>query len=264
VFARTRWQRARRSRRPLPAHVREILETRVVYYRCLPQVEQQHLRAMLQVLLGEVTFEPGAGMEQLEEAMRVSVAALAALPLLHFPLEDLPTLRSVILYPGVYRARERLWTPEGTLVEASEERHGEAWTHGVLLLSWEDVRYDLDHVGDGQNVVIHEVAHALDDLTGDSDGTPPLPDVAAAQRWQAGFGRAFEDLGRDVRRGRETLLDPYGAEDRAEFFAVASEVFFEAPEAFQQAYPDLYRLLQTCYRLDPAAWASRLALESAE
>ncbi len=127
---------------------------------------------MIQVLLGEVSFEAGAGMGAIDPGMRVAIAAQAALLLLNFPLDDLPSLRSVILYPGAYRARERLWTPEGTQVDETEERHGETWSHGVLLLSWEDVRYDLEHVGDGQNVVVHEVAHAIDDLTGESDGSP--------------------------------------------------------------------------------------------
>lgn len=258
MFARTRWQRARRKRRPLPPAWAEILDSQVAYYRCLPAAEKSELRGMLQVLLGEMAFERGAGMEAVDPAMRVAIGAQAALLLLHFPLEDLPTLRSVILYPGVYRARERLWTPEGTQVEASEERHGESWSHGVLLLSWEDVRYDLEHVADGQNVVVHEVAHALDDLTGESDGVPPLEDSATEERWHEAFGRAFEQLGRDLRRGRETLLDPYAAEDPAEFFAVAAETFLEMPRDFGTAYPELYGLMSGAFRIDPAAWADCL------
>jgi hypothetical protein len=254
MFARTRWQRARRRRRPLPPAWLEILERRVAYYRCLPDAEQRALRGMLQVLLGEMSFEPGAGMERVDEAMRVVVAAQAGLLLMNLPLEALPDVGPVILYPGVYRARERLWTPEGTQIETSEERHGESWSHGVMLLSWEDVRYDLEHVADGQNVVVHEVAHALDDLTGASDGMPPLPDASTAERWRAAFGRAFDELERDVRRRRRTLLDPYALEEPAEFFAVAAEAFLEMPINFRQAYPDLYELFAHAFRLDPAAW----------
>ena len=258
MLSRTGWSRARRKRTALPSTWVAVLEQQVAYYRCLPEPEQAELRGMLQVLLGELSFEAGAGMDAVEEAMRVAIGAQATLLLLHFPLEDLPTLRSVILYPGVYRARERLWTPEGTQVEASEERHGESWSHGVLLLSWEDVRYDLEHVADGQNVVVHEVAHALDDLTGESDGVPPLKDSATEERWQEAFGRAFDQLGRDLRRGRQTLLDPYAAEDPAEFFAVAAETFLEMPRDFGAAFPELHGLMSGVFRIDPAAWADFL------
>jgi Mlc titration factor MtfA (ptsG expression regulator) len=103
------------------------------------------------------------------------------------------------------------------------------------------------------------VAHALDDQTGDADGTPLLADREAVEAWSRASGAAFADLERDVRRRRKTLLDPYAAEDPAEFFAVVTETFLEAPMAFQAVYPELYRLLRDFYKLDPVTWAPRLA-----
>jgi hypothetical protein len=214
---------------------------------------------MLQVVLGELSFEAGAGLPAVDDTMRVVIAAQACVLLLHRPLADLPRLRTAIVYPGVYHARERRHTAEGVEVEESEARHGEAWAHGVLLLSWDDVVYDADHIDDGENVVFHEVAHALDDQTGESDGMPLLADRTAVADWSRVFGAAFENLEHDVRRRRKTLLDPYGAEDPAEFFAVATEAFLEEPVAFQAVYPELYRLLRDVYRLDPVTWAPRLA-----
>ena len=264
ILSRTSWARARRKRAPLPPSWLAILEGRVAYYRLLPPAAQDELRGMLQVLLGELSFEAGAGLDTVDEAMRVMIAAQACVLLLHRPLADLPKLRTAIVYPGVYRARERLHTSEGVEVEESEARHGEAWAHGVLLLSWEDVAYDADHIDDGQNVVFHEVAHALDDQTGDADGMPLLADREAVEAWSRAAGAALADLERDVRRRRKTLLDPYAAEDPAEFFAVATETFFEAPLAFRSAYPDLYPHLRDFYHLDPATWAPCLAAASAE
>jgi hypothetical protein len=258
-LSRTGWARARRKRAPLPPSWLAILEQRVAYYRVLPAAEQAELRGMLQVLLGELSFEAGAGLEAVDETMRVMIAAQACVLLLHRPLTDLPKLHTAIVYPGVYRARERLHTDEGVEVEESEARHGEAWAHGVLLLSWEDVIYDAEHIDDGENVVFHEVAHALDDQTGEADGMPLLADRMTVEAWSRAFGEAFENLDADVRRRRKTLLDPYAAEDPAEFFAVATETFLESPLAFQAVYPELYRQLRDLYRLDPVAWAPRLA-----
>jgi Mlc titration factor MtfA (ptsG expression regulator) len=259
ILSRTRWARARRQRSPLPPSTLAFLETNVAYYRVLPEAEREALRGMLQLLLGELTFEAGAGLEAVDEEMRVAIAAQASLLLLHRPLDELPDLRTAIIYPGLYRARERLHTPEGVEFEEIEERHGEAWAHGVLLLSWQDVTYDLSHVDDGQNVVLHEVAHALDDMTGDGDGIPLLADRAAVEAWEEAFSDGLGELEQDLRRRRKTLLDPYAAEGPAEFFAVATEGFFEMPLAFQAEYPRLYPLLRDFYRLDPAGWAHLLA-----
>lgn len=258
MLKRSAWSRARRFRRPLPPAWQPILEQRVAYYRCLPEPAQAELRGLLHVLLGEVPFEPGGGLQAVEEEMRVIVAAQAAVLLLGRPLGELPDLRSVIVYPGAYRARERLHTDEGTLVESSEVRRGEAWAHGVLLLSWDDVAYDAAHVDDGENIVFHEMAHALDDLTGETDGVPPQPDAEHAAAWVAAFEPAYKALVRSARLRRETLLDPYAAEEPAEFFAVATETFLEMPLEFRAEYPELYRLLRAYFRLDPAAWAGQL------
>ena len=236
-----------------------MLERQVAYYRCLPDAEQAELRGMLQVLLGEMAFEAGAELDGVDLTMRVVIAAQASVLLLHRPLSDLPQLRTVIVYPGVYRARERMRTPEGIEVESSEARHGESWSHGVLLFSWDDVAYDSAHIDDGENIVFHEVAHALDEQTGESDGVPPLPDGETARAWVKDLGAAYDSLVRDLRRRQTTVLDPYAAEDPAEFFAVATEVFFEAPLALRSAYPDLYQQLRDFYHLDPGTWAACLA-----
>lgn len=259
MLSRTGWSRARRKRTALPSSSTAVLEQQVAYYRCLPAAEQAEVRGMLQVLLGELSFEAGAGLDEVDPGMRVMIAAQACVLLLHRPLSELPKLHTAIVYPGVYRARERMHTAEGVEVDSIEARHGEAWSHGVLLLSWEDVAYDSDHVDDGQNVVFHEVAHALDDQTGEADGMPLLPDGETVNAWAEAFGAAFDSLVRDTRRRRKTVLDPYAAEDPSEFFAVATETFLESPLAFQAAHPDLYRLLREFYQLDPVAWAHFLA-----
>lgn len=255
MLSRAGWARSRRKRKPLSGSVRAVLEDRVAYYRILPPAEQEELRGMLQVLLGEISFEPGAGLERVEDEMRVLIAAQASILLLHRPLGDLPDLRTIIVYPGVYQARERLHTDEGIEFETDEERFGEAWAHGVLLFSWEEVAYDAEHIDDAQNIVFHEVAHALDEQNQAAEGIPLILDRALASRWASAFGDAFVRHQRAVRRRRRTRLDEYGAEDRSEFFAVATEAYLEDAVAFRSAYPDLYDLLRDFYNLDPAAFS---------
>ena len=258
MFTQSGWSRARRKRRPLPSAWLEALEEHVAYYHCLPEAEQAELRGMLQVLLGEMAFEAGAGLGDIDLAMRVTIAAQAGILLLHRPLSDLPNLRTAIVYPGVYHAREKMSTDDGVVVESTEARHGESWSHGVLLFSWDDVAYDAVHIGDGENIVFHEVAHALDEQTGESDGMPLLPDVETERVWAEDFAAAYERFVGETRRRRRGLLDPYAAEDPSEFFAVATEAFLEVPLAFRSAYPELYEHLRRFYDLDPATWAACL------
>jgi Mlc titration factor MtfA (ptsG expression regulator) len=68
------------------------------------------------------------------------------------------------------------------------------------------------------------------------------------------FHREFSELRRRVRRGRADVIDAYGATNPAEFFAVATETFFERPIALRRQHPDLYGQLQDYYNLDLAAW----------
>lgn len=252
------WRRVRRQRKPLPPARAAVLESRVAYYACLPEAERAELRGLVQVLLGEWSFEPGAGLPEVDEAMRVIVAGHASLALFGRPLSELPRVRAVILYPGDYRAREERLTPEGTRVTTSEVRTGEAWQHGVLVFSWDEVAYDAVHVNDGRNVVVHEMAHALDAQTGAMNGVPPQPDAAAASHWRDTFGLARRQAKRDLRLGRRRLFDAYDADSPAEFFAASTEAFLEAPGALAEGFPEVSAMLGEYLHLDPNRWAACL------
>jgi hypothetical protein len=105
----------------------------------------------------------------------------------------------------------------------------------------------------GANVVIHEFAHKLDMASGVADGAPPLPSRAAREKWLKVFDAEFGRFCKQVERGEETLLDPYAAEHEAEFFAVASEAFFESPNALRREFAALYELFSNFYKQNPAA-----------
>jgi len=131
---------------------------------------------------------------------------------------------------------------------------GESWQHGQVVLAWDEVRAGAAVADDGRNVVVHEFAHQLDQEGGAANGAPWLPGRARAARWAAVMRNEFDALQQRLARGEAGVLDPYAATNPAEFFAVASEVFFERPQALASNHPALYAELRGLYRLDPLHW----------
>ena len=248
------WKERRRRRvreRPFPTAWRSVLEGSVPLYRRLPPEDRDELHGHVQVLLAEKRFEGTAGLE-VTDRMRLIVAAQAAILLLHRPTDYFPKLVSVLLYPGEYSVREEIEADDGLVDEIDEARVGESWQTGTLILSWEEVERDL--ASDLQNVVLHEFAHQLDAESGETNGAPILADRELRQRWADVMSEAFERLTEAVERNEETLLDPYGAEDPAEFFAVATEAFFLLPAELEKDEPELYAVFRDSFRQDPARW----------
>ena len=144
-------------------------------------------------------------------------------------------------------------TPGGLVMEGPSQRLGEAWYRGPVVLSWDAANPDGRHSSDGTNLVFHEFAHQLDMLDRSIDGTPPLGSREQYERWQEVMSAEFERLVDASERGEATLLDQYGATDPAEFFAVATECFFERPLPMRRRHPQMYEVMREYYRQDPAA-----------
>jgi hypothetical protein len=123
-----------------------------------------------------------------------------------------------------------------------------------VLLSWAQVQYDLAHWRDGQNLVLHEFAHQLDQEDGTAEGVPVLARQADYRTWGTVMRAEYQRLRDSVAQGEPTILNPYGSTHPAEFFAVATETFFEKPEQLLAHHPALYDQLQRYYQLDPLHW----------
>jgi hypothetical protein len=246
------WLRRRRRRKlmaqPFPDEWRRILRANVRHYALLSETERRRLEQKMLVFVAEKHWEGIEGQEVTDE-VRVTIAALACLMLLGTDDYYFDRVDSIIVVPGEF---ERRHTHLGGGLVGHVTNLGESLDGGPVKLAWDEVLYDAKD-GHGTNLVIHEFAHKLDEIAGFVDGTPPLPGQAE-RRWEEVAGREYERLVRDVEHGRPTLLDPYGAESRVEFFAVASECFFEEPRQMREEMPELYGLLCDFYRLDPAAW----------
>jgi MtfA peptidase len=248
-----RRRRARLRALSFPGEWDDLLRRRWATYAALPEADRRELQGHIQVFLAEKRFEGCAGIEVTEE-MRVLVAAQACLLLLHRETDYFPRLVVILMYPGSFRSPRTRHDEAGVVTEHHEVLSGESWDRGTVVLAWDEVRRGLRWDGDGYNVVLHEFAHQLDSESGPPDGCPGISRRAARVEWARVMRAEFDRLGRDSDRGRWTLLDPYGAEDPAEFFAVATESFFEQPLDLRRDHPELYEQLRRFYRQDPAAW----------
>jgi len=246
------WLTAWRRRRVLARHRiderlwRETMRA-LPFVRALSMDERQRLRDMALLFLAEKSFSGAHGLP-VTDAMRVSVAVQACLPVLELGLDAYAGWSGIVVYPGDFRVHVAETDDAGVVHEFDDERAGESWPGGPVILSWDAARHAPD-----MNVVIHEFAHKLDMANGEADGVPRLHAGMDRAAWAHAFRTAYQGFCDALERGRETWLDPYAAESPGEFFAVMSEMFFtEAAEA-RRRYPDVYDQLRRFYRQDPAA-----------
>jgi MtfA peptidase len=249
-----RWRRRRITAQPFPAVWRAILRRRMPLLRRLPPDLQLQLKRHMQVFLAEKPFI-GCNDLVVTEEMRVLVAAQACLLILNRPTDYFPRLTQVLMYPSAYWVDRREGDGSGVQHERREARSGESWVLGQVILSWPDVLDGAADPTDGQNLVIHEFAHQLDQERGRATGAPFLGQRARYARWAAVLSNEFGRLRQQLARGEETLLSAYAATEPAEFFAVASEVFFERPREMAERHTALYEQLARYYAVDPLAWA---------
>ncbi|PSB24819.1 zinc-dependent peptidase [Stenomitos frigidus] len=253
----TRWRRKRIRDRAFPHQWQTTLDRKIPLYKSLPKPLQERLRGYIQVFLTEKTFT-GCGGLTITNEMRVTIAAQACLLLLNQNERFYPKLNAILVYPGAFVVNTTQSMGGYVVEEKNVARRGESWDRGIVVLSWEDIQYDATHGRDGHNVVLHEFAHQLDQEGGRADGVPFLTPPVDRATWAQVFRREYDRLQRDVQRGLKTVLDAYGATDPAEFFAVATETFFEKAQLMQRHHSDLYQVLECYYRLDPASWGSKI------
>jgi Mlc titration factor MtfA (ptsG expression regulator) len=220
----------------------------------VPAEDRPELHSAVRVFLAEKRFEGGAGFV-VDDSVRLTVAGQACVLLLRRATDYFPKLRSVIVYPQEYVAPLEEVDDDGLVTEDVESRSGESWMHGSLVLSWKDIVADLEDPLGELSVVLHEFAHQLDGESGEMNGCPPIADPELRADWAREMDSAYADHRRRVDRGRPTVLDPYAAEEPSEFFAVATEAFFQQPRRILAALPPLYGILRRYYQQDPAAWA---------
>lgn len=251
LFKRQRREDIRNGR--FPEEWLAILERNVPLYSRLPEADQRELQGHILIFLAEKRFE-GCGGLVLTDEIRVTIAAQACLLLLHRETGYYPDLRSILVYPSSFISPVTERTAYGVVIERDMVRLGESWNHGYVVLSWDDVRSGAADIHDGHNVTLHEFAHQLDEEDGSANGAPLMEQRSHYVTWARILSAAFEELRNDTIFGNETVLDSYGATSPAEFFAVATETFFEKPHQLRAKHPELYDELRRYYHQDPVEY----------
>ena len=245
---------------PFPREWLVVLKKNFSLYSQLPEEDQAELCGHIQVFIDEKNFE-GCGGLQMDDEIRVTIAAQACLLLLRRETDYYPDLASILVYPKAYLASTVSVSESGVVSEGVQTRLGESWRTGSIVLAWDSVKQGGVNSKDGHNVVFHEFAHQLDGEDGTVSGSPVLgKGLRLTERrskylsWIRVFQSEFEQLRCMQKRNRKTLIDYYGATNEAEFFAVVTEHFFEEPKQLQKKHPELYSELKDYFKQDPVSW----------
>lgn len=239
-----------------PSHWRQVLEESFPLFNRLTDADKNELLGHINVFLAEKHFE-GCGGLDLTDEIRVTIAAQACLLLLHRDTDYYPNLTSILVYPSGYTAHESRCIGGGLWEEGPEDRLGHtAHNLRALVIAWDAARHGAANPGDGENVVLHEFAHQLDFENRAADGTPDLETRAEYESWSRVMTAEFERLRQSIPHDADAVLDIYGAQNPTEFFAVATEAFFERPRALQARHPELYGALSGFFRQDPVTYSA--------
>ena len=247
----TERRRARLLETPFPEAWTSILERNVRAYRMLGAEQQKHLRDLVHVFIAEKNWE-GCGGLDLTDEIRVTIAGNACLLILGRDHDLMSEVESILVYPSsVMLPDQPRGFFDGRPIVNDGPTHvlGVAHGGGPVVLAWDSVLIGGLNAKDGRNLVIHEIAHKIDFLDGEADGTPPLDTAAQRREWN----RVCSDAFLAHKSGEEHVLRDYAQTNEAEFFAVASEMFFERPKQLARELPELYDVLRGFYNLDLAA-----------
>ncbi len=255
VLATARQQHKRRVllRTPFPPEWSAFLIANLPPYQKMSPQLQQQLHDYIRIFISEKSFE-GCGGLTLTDEIKVTIAAQASMLLLNQKGDCYPKLYSVLVYPSTYVAT----TPNRLDLQPTDSsvRLGESWNHGAVVLAWDSVKKGAVNFRDGHNVAMHEFAHQLDQENGRADGAPILAMRSAYSAWSQVFSKEYELLQHKTIQGKKSVMDMYGATDPAEFFAVATETFFEKPAQLKKKHPELYQELQGFYKVNPIEWSN--------
>ena len=250
-----RWRLRRVLAQPLAPALVALLEANVPMVRRMPAELQQQLHKLVQQFLFQKKFLGCAGMD-VDDQVRVTIAGQACLLLLNRYSKVYPALHTVLVYPSAFLVPRNHVDEAGIVTEGRQDLLGESWGDGRVVLSWDHGLHGARDWTDGQNVVLHEFAHQLDSESGSNNGAPWLGNRAHYRSWSEVLSRDFANLRMDAMYQQQSVFDHYGATSPAEFFAVATETFFEKPHQMAERHPALYEEFRKYYRVDPRAWQS--------
>lgn len=245
-------RRNRLFRSPLPELWHRWIASNLWHWHVLSDQQRRRLSGLVQIFVAEKIFEGCDGLKVTDE-IRVTIAAAACILLLGF--EDtycFDRARTILVFPAPTAQRD-MRRSDGSVSEF-QWLSGMVQHRGPVVLSWRDVLHDCRNDQRLNNVVIHEFAHFVDGLDGAMEGLPPFPTDDQQNQWKQVASREIKSLKERFQSDLPTVLDPYGAENPAEFFAVASESFYCDGRRLFEEHRELYDLLSVLYRIDTKSW----------
>lgn len=246
------WRDRRILKKPFPESWESIVAKRLPFLHRLEEAEQRQLYDLIRLFLAKKQFH-GCGGLQINDDIRVTIAAEACLLLLNRHTGLYPALKHILVYPDAFKTERQQHNSDGTVSQGAKGLLGESWSNGKVILSWDDVEYGAGNFEDGQNVVLHEFSHQLDTESGSANGAPLLK-KNSYQIWSKVLSKEFEALIEAMDDHHKTVMDYYGATNPAEFFAVATETFFEKPQQMARKHPELFEEFKVYYCVDPRLW----------
>jgi len=253
AFAWPRYRLKQAIDRPFPEEWRRTLQRNLPIYRRMPSDLQRQLQRLIKQFLHQKEFSGNGGLE-INDEIRVTVAASACLLLLNRPTSVYAGLRYILVYPDAFMVRDEKVDDSGLASSSMKGLLGQSWNNGKVILSWADVLKGNSDFHDGQNVALHEFAHQLDHESGATNGAPLLGSTERYKSWACVFTSEYETLQQAAFQGDSSLLDYYGAMEPAEFFAVVTETFFEKPQELATQHQALFKELKQYYQVDPRDW----------
>ena len=229
----------------------DIVLEQVPLIHQLPEHLKMKLQGKINLFLHQVKFHGCNGLE-MNRKMELSIAVQACLLIVNRNLWY-KNLFTILVYPSAFKSRQANYDGD-VIVEEDQARLGESWSHGPVVLSWEHTEIGAANEKDGNNLVFHEFAHQLDDLSGHTNAIPILAKGQSYAEWEKAFLDAYERHVQAIENGNRTFIDEYGAENHVEFLAVTMEVFFEKPKKLHEEESEVYEQLSKLLRLDPKSW----------
>lgn len=226
----------------VPGIIEKVLEQKVAYYARLSPDEKSRFCKEVEGFLREVKIT-GVKTTVTDED-RILLAASGIIPIFSFPGWKYPNLNEILVYPGNFQ--------EGFTMEANANRNimgmvGSGPLQKLMVISQTALREGFANKTDKENTAIHEFVHLIDKTDGEVDGIPELLlDKHYAMPWLRLMLQEIQAI-----RQNESDINPYGATNEAEFFAVASEYFFERPALFSRKNPELFELMEKIFRQEP-------------
>jgi Mlc titration factor MtfA (ptsG expression regulator) len=244
IFIRGTKNNRRVLAKPFPESWRSILIEHVKFYGDLDTSQKAGFEKRVQLFLATKKIEPID--TEIDDSIRIMVAASAMIPMFAFPDYNYPNLREILIYPNSFDHKFQTQRFEGH-EENIIGMVGNRFMNGTMIISKPDLIQAYDGTNHKNNVGIHEFVHLIDNIDGATDG---IPEVLIKHAYVAPWLHLIKEEMTNIQHGRSDI-SPYALTSNAEFLAVVSEYFFDSPENFKKKHLKLYNYLTTIFHQNP-------------